>query len=123
MLDRQRVLTADDLPRVEVSVPEWGGTLLVRTMTGAQRARWEDAWSRWQKNAGGDSGDFYAMLMVHALVNPDGSPMFTEGDIPALSAKSGKVLHQLYRDMARVNGIGAEAVEQAEKNSGGAPTA
>ena len=36
-LDKAAILTADDLGRREVAVPEWGGTVLIRGLTGAER--------------------------------------------------------------------------------------
>ncbi len=33
ILSKEAILSADDLPREIVSVPEWGGQVYVRTMT------------------------------------------------------------------------------------------
>ncbi len=37
MLTREQILQSDDLPRETVQVPEWGGEVQVRTMTGTDR--------------------------------------------------------------------------------------
>ena len=40
-LTRDEILGADDLKTESVKVPEWGGTVLVRELTGAERDEWE----------------------------------------------------------------------------------
>ena len=41
ILSKEAILAADDLPREIVSVPEWGGQVCVRTMTGTDRDAFE----------------------------------------------------------------------------------
>ena len=43
MLTKEAILAADDLPREKVDVPEWGGEVYVRALTGAQMQPVEDA--------------------------------------------------------------------------------
>ena len=42
-LTRDLILGMDDLSRVRVDVPEWGGHLFVRSMTGMERDAFEGA--------------------------------------------------------------------------------
>ncbi len=39
-LTGEEILGADDLPTEVVPVPEWDGTVIVRTLTGAERDHW-----------------------------------------------------------------------------------
>ena len=41
ILTAEEILQADDLPKELVEVPEWGGEVYVRTMTGLERDSWE----------------------------------------------------------------------------------
>ena len=41
ILSKEAILAADDLPREKVNVPEWGGEVLVRTMSGTDRDAFE----------------------------------------------------------------------------------
>ena len=41
MLSRNAILNADDLPRKEVFVSEWNGSVFVRALTGAERDKRE----------------------------------------------------------------------------------
>ena len=40
-LSREDILKAEDLPTEEVPVPEWGGSVLVRGLTGRERDLFE----------------------------------------------------------------------------------
>ena len=40
-LNREAILAAEDLPRELVEVPEWGGAVYVRALTGAERDQFE----------------------------------------------------------------------------------
>ena len=37
MLTREQILGLSDLPREEVRIPEWGGVVFVRALTGSER--------------------------------------------------------------------------------------
>ena len=41
-LTKEQILNADDLKRKEVDVPEWGGTVLLRELTGRERDSFEE---------------------------------------------------------------------------------
>ena len=41
ILSKDAILAADDLPRETVHVPEWGGDVYVRTMSGTDRDAFE----------------------------------------------------------------------------------
>ena len=41
LLTRDKILSADDIRSERVKVPEWGGEVIVREMTGAERDEWE----------------------------------------------------------------------------------
>ena len=42
MLTQEQIRAASDLKTEEVYVPEWGGSVLMRGMTGTERDAWED---------------------------------------------------------------------------------
>lgn len=43
VLTREAILSADDLPAETVDVPEWGGKVRIRTMTGSERDAFESS--------------------------------------------------------------------------------
>ena len=113
-LSRDDILLANDLTDEDVQVPEWGGVVTVRTMTGTQR----DAMSA--ALAGGDGkadmSKFRSVVLAHTLVGEDGAPLFQAADVDALGGKNGAVLDRLFRVADRLNGLTDTAVEAAKGN-------
>jgi hypothetical protein len=122
MLTRDQILAATDLPTETVNVPEWGGDVRLRSMTGEDRDRWESAWIDYRKQMGDqeDMGHFRAHLLSHVIVDDAGNPLFSESDIARLARLSGKAIVRVSRAAMRMNGIGGEAEAGLEKNSGAA---
>lgn len=54
-------------------------------------------------------------LIIRCVVDADGQPVFTPADIAMLETLSLKRMHALLTACLRVNGIGEEGVEAAEK--------
>jgi hypothetical protein len=122
MLSRDDILGADDLQRELVQVPEWGGDVYVRCLTGAERDLWEthtlqdvepDAQKRY--------ANFRARLVVMAVCDDRGMPVFMLADASRLGQKSGKVLDRLYEVAVRLSGIRQEDVDALTKNSVATP--
>jgi len=63
-----------------------------------------------------------ARLLVRAICDDKGNPVFTMKDVDAVSKRTGKFWDDCYRAALRLNGMtGKEDVEMAEKNSESAP--
>jgi hypothetical protein len=106
---REQILTADDLPRKELPIPEWKTKVWIRTLTGGERDRFEGRQSK------DPFTDVRARLAVLCLVDEQGLNLFTEADIPALSAKSSKALDRVFAASVKLNGISKEDVEELKK--------
>jgi len=117
MLDRASILKADDLKRQVVHVPQWGGDVTVRGLTGVER----DAWEAWciakHEEWGGNVGpNIRASLLVRTIVDDKGERLFTDEDVMALGDKSGAVLAELHAVASRLSGITASDQEELAKN-------
>lgn len=125
VLSRDQILQADDLTVEIVEVPEWGGEVKVRALTGRERDQLEASVTR--TNAKGDMigmnlDNLRARLCAMALINGDGELLFTtKADILALGGKSGIVLNRVFEVAQRLSGITAEDVDKLTKNSSGDP--
>lgn len=124
LLSREAILRAEDLPREEVSVPEWGGSVLVRTLTGAERDRYEaDIYDLKQKRGRasevGFKDNLRAKLVALAACDERGQRLFSDADVRALGAKSAKALERVWNVARRLAGLSGEDVEELEKNSAG----
>lgn len=116
-LSRDQILAADDLETREVDVPEWGGTVKVKALTGKERDAYEASLRVTRGNQTAvDTSNLRAKLVGRALVDDEGKRVFTDQDINALGGKSALVLDRLFDIVAEMSGLN-ESEEDAEKNS------
>jgi len=115
LLNKSAILGASDLKHEDVPVPAWGGTVRIRNMTGAERDAFRAAIAA-QGEAGVPIGKFSAALLVATCVDESGVRLFDADDMAALQAKSAASLDAPAAVAMRLNGLGAGAVEDAEKN-------
>lgn len=113
MLSKDNILSASDLPNEEVPVPEWGGSVFVRTMSGIERDAFEQSIVDSKKRG---LVNVRARLAVQVVCDSAGSRIFTDADADALGRKSGKALDRIFDVAQRLSGIGAKDVESLEKN-------
>lgn len=115
-LTREQVLSAQDCGKFDsVSVPEWGGELRLRVITGAERYRFDEY--RAAKFQGGNDPGPMAFLVALCACDEAGKPLFRPDDIKSLGEKSDAALRRAFDAACKLNGIGLQAVEDAEKNS------
>ena len=108
-LSRDAILNASDITTEEVSVPEWGGEVLVRAMTGAERDLYEKSViDRNGKNPKVNLENARAKLVVLTTIDEQGQRLFTHADVAALSKKSAAALNRLFNVAARLSGITEE---------------
>ena len=124
LLDRDAILGAQDLPTEDVSVPEWGGTVRVRGLTGSERDAWEASLVQGAgtKHARLVLADVRARLLARTIVDEEGKHIFGDGDIKALSAKSAMALERVFKVAQRLSGLTDEDVEELAGNSDSAPS-
>ncbi len=113
MLTRDQILAAQDLKTETVKVPEWGGTVNVRTMDGEGRDAFE---ASLQNNGKRDLKNFRAKLLAFCLVDDKGERMFSEADISALGKKSAAALTRLADVASKLNKMSEGDVEELIKN-------
>ena len=117
-LTKAAILAADDLKKEIVNVPEWGGEVIVRTLTAAARDAYEA--SMVTRNADGglvsDMTNMRAKLVAQSLVDEAGNLLFSPEEVAQLAAKHAGVLDKLADVAQRLSGMGTKAVEEAEKN-------
>ena len=105
-LTRDAILGLDDLPRVEVAIPEWGGSVFVRALTGGERDQLErmiakDAVSR-------------ASIVALCVVDEKGERLFAQKDVEKLAGKHGGALEKIVSAALSFNSLSAEALTEAK---------
>lgn len=118
ILTKDDILSADDRGIEEVSVPEWGGVVYVRSMSGRQKDAFElSCYSDDGKTERKRLTNFRARLLALTICGPDGTLLFSEKDVNDLGQKSVVALDRVL-DVAKVlNGITKEAQEELVKKS------
>lgn len=118
LLTRDTILAAQDIQTEEVEVPEWGGSVLVRGMTGAERDAFEESVLTGKgRKRDVNLKNFRARLIVKSVVNRKGERVFTHADIDALGQKSAAALARVFDVATRLSGMSDEDVEELTKNS------
>jgi len=120
VLTREAILGADDLPVEDVAVPEWGGTVRIRTMTGTERDAFESALiGTGGKDKSANLRNLRARFASLVIVDDDNSRMFDERDIKELGKKSASALDRVLTAGQRLNGLSREDVDELGEDMAG----
>jgi hypothetical protein len=127
-LTRDAILEAKDRETVEVDCPEWGGSVLVRGMTGRERDAFEISLqeeSTLTVQRGGrpprqsrNLSNIRAKIVSKCCVDDDGQRLFTDADVNALGEKSGAPVDRIFAVASRLSGLGEQDMEQMAANFG-----
>ena len=100
---RDRILSADDRKKEAVFVPQWGLSVFVRTLTGAERDDWEASIVQQRGKATTyDLRNVRARLVCKCIVDESGKRVFSDHEAEALGEKSAAALDLLDATHARV---------------------
>ncbi|MEU8683138.1 MULTISPECIES: hypothetical protein [Streptomyces] len=123
LLSKDQILKADDLPTDRIPVPEWGGEVLVRTMTGEQRDEFEASQVKINKKGQPEQNlaNVRARLVSLVLVDEAGGMLFSAYDIPDLGRKSAKALDRVFEKAQEMNGFSDEDMEKLAQDFSPAP--
>ena len=114
-LSREHILNTSDLPREEVQVPEWGGSVFVRCLTGTERDAIEARYARdGQKN-------LRAQVAAASICDEAGKALFTVADVEALGRKSVSALDRISTVSNRLSKFSGKDVEELAGNSSANP--
>lgn len=114
MLSRADILAANDLPTKTIKVPEWKGSVTLRAWsaeTGVAIAKLSA-----EAAAMGFVEQLPEKILALSVINPDGTLMFTEDDLSALSKKSPAALHRVYHAAMALNNVSHAESDEAPKN-------
>ena len=107
ILSRDAILGAQDVVTEVVDIPEWGGQVYVRGLTGTERDRFESSITDQSdpKRAKVNLRNFRAKLVVLSTYDADGNRLFAEADLLALGQKSAAALQRIFKVAQRLSGI------------------
>jgi hypothetical protein len=118
------ILALNDIVISKVDVPEWGGHVYVRGMSGTQRERYLES-IRDVKGKGKNQDvrimlvESSAKLAQQTICDKDGALLFSIHQIKQLGEKSSKALQRVVDASAKLNGFSDESEEEAKNDSAG----
>lgn len=123
LLGRDEILAAIDIQVENVAVPEWGGSVRIRGLSGTERDQYE-AWiiSGKGKNRDVNLRQSRAKLVMMCAVDTDGKRLFDEADIIRLGAKSALALQRVFDKAAALSGLDEDTLEKIQDDLGNAPS-
>ena len=113
ILSKEQLLQPMALPTEDIDLPQFGGTIRVRAWTGADY----DTFGKAVKEFSFD-GSMYAAALAASAINESGDRLFDmNGDIQRIASTFLKTtLERTYDVIRRMNKLGKEGLEDAEKN-------
>lgn len=116
-LSREAILNVSDIKTEEVPVPEWGGVVLVKGLTGEQRNDYEMSLIQGKgKNRDVNMKNAVAKLVGLSIVDEDGKRIFTDADVEALGKKSGAALSRVQAVASKLSGLSDGDMDELTKN-------
>lgn len=121
MLSRDEILAARDHTIEEVNVPEWGGIVYVRGVSGVQRDKFE-LLSHQARQAGkkmgieADPRGLLVKLVIASICDENGELVFTEQDAEALNEKSALALQRVYSVALRLSSFSEQDIKALAGN-------
>jgi len=115
ILTKDQILQAEDIKTEEVDVPEWGGKVLVKTLSGKERDQLEA--SVITKPGERNLDNLRAKIVALSVVDPTGKRLFTFVDAMGLGNKSARALDRVFSVAQRLSGFTPEDVKELAKKS------
>jgi len=118
ILGREQIIGAEDIKIQTVPVPEWGGTVCVRTISAGD---WDDFENSLVEIVDGnkkkaDLDDYRARFASIVICDTDGNKLFFKSDIDALTQKSKIGLDRVVEAGRELNGIADGDEEEIVEN-------
>jgi hypothetical protein len=121
-LSRDAIFGANDYKVEVVDVPEWGGQVKVRGLTGRERDEFEAGmFVRRGREMVRDTANLRARLLVLCCLDEAGNALFEREDVKALGEKSGAALDRVYESAAKLSGIMEADLEDDVEDFGATP--
>ena len=113
VLTKDDIFAAEDITTEEVYVPEWGGVVYVKTLSGSERDELEKSIF----SAGeADPSNLRAKLVAMATVDKEGNRLFTFADAERLGKKSARALDRVFSVAQRLSGMLPQDVQAMTEN-------
>ena len=111
---RDKIIAADDIQTELVEIPEWGVTILVKSMTGAERGQMLKGVTA---NGQIDISKTISDVLIFTAHDPETEErIFTLADRDLLNEKSGSAIQRAAEVGMRLSGLMPESIDEAGKD-------
>lgn len=110
-LDSKSIIAANDARLEKVHVPEWGGDVYLRVISGTDRDRFEEAYADQKMKA------FRIRFLLLTICDEDGERLFNDEQADALGKKSSVVINRLFEAAWKLNAFTQEAIDELGESS------
>jgi len=117
-LSKEQIIAVKDIKTKVVDVPEWGGSVIIREMSGKVREEFEMFVQ--ERRSADDSLNLRGMrtlVLSQTLVDEEGNALFTKDDMSMLGEKNAAVIDRLFTVAMELNKIGDTQMKELRKNS------
>lgn len=124
LLSKAQILQADDNAYEDVDVPEWGGQVRIRSLSGIERDKYEKSLIRQRNGQMEQVIDFAtARLVAWAAVDENNSRLFNgEDEVKELATKSSAALQRCFNVAARLAGLTESDIAEMTEGFGSSPS-
>jgi len=123
MSARDRILNSQDLERAELDIPEWGGQVFYRELTGIERDELTDLYIEAQVTdpATGTVKQllpkhYKAKICIMGVIDEDGSNVFTKEHLERVAAKSARCIDTVSSAITKISGMAGVTIEGAQED-------
>ena len=124
-LSREDILGALDQDTLDVEVPQWGGVVRIRSMTGMERDQYEASLVSYTRDAQGrpqvkamELDNLRARLISLVAIDDDGKRLFSPTDKLLLGEKNAKALDLIFQAALKLSNLDQPAIEAAKEALG-----
>lgn len=111
-LSREQILNAKDIKEKEIKVPEWGGEVLIKTLSAKERSLMMSEIFDLRTGAPKNPETYYQIAIYYGCVDPK----FERTDIEVLGNKSGVALERVGQAILRLAGLDPSTIDEISKN-------
>lgn len=116
-LTRNQIIALDDLKPFDVEVPEWGGTIRLRGLSGTERQFVEDWYANHpEANGSRKSFELATHVIIKVAMDESGARLFQDDDFKTLMTKSGGVADALFSKILKASAMSTKEREEQEGN-------
>lgn len=112
LLTKSKILNAKDFKLREVEVPQWGGSVMIKTLSSFDKGLFE------QKTSGAnlDLSTIMAEYAAMIICDEKGNRLFTAEDVMELAGKSAFALEHIFNEGRDLNNFTEEDLEALAGN-------